>query len=109
VHELAITEGVVDTVIARLGARRVVRVRLRVGRLSAVVPDALRFCFDECARGTTLEGAALEIVEVPIRIRCRSCRREVELDGALPLCPCGSADVDVLGGAELLIHEVEAI
>jgi hydrogenase nickel incorporation protein HypA/HybF len=38
-------------------------VRLRVGRDACVSPDALRFCFDVCTRGTPLEGAALEIVE----------------------------------------------
>jgi hydrogenase nickel incorporation protein HypA/HybF len=40
------------------------RVRLEIGRLSSVMPEAIRFCFDVCARGTALEGAELEIVEL---------------------------------------------
>jgi hydrogenase nickel incorporation protein HypA/HybF len=107
VHELALTDGVVQTVLERLGDRRIVRVRLSIGRLMAVVPDALRFCFDVCTQGTTLEGATLEIDEVPARARCRTCGVEDELPGELPLCRCGSADVDLLCGGELQIQEVE--
>jgi hydrogenase nickel incorporation protein HypA/HybF len=107
VHELALTEQVVEMVRERLGERRVVRVRLEIGRLAAVMPDAVRFCFDVCCRGTSLEGARLEIDEVPGRGACRSCGAEVQLADALPLCPCGSADLHVLDGDQLRIKEVE--
>jgi hydrogenase nickel incorporation protein HypA/HybF len=63
VHELALTEAVVETIVERLGAARVVRVRIDVGALAAVVPEAMRFAFEVVARGTTLEGAVLEIEE----------------------------------------------
>ena len=62
-HELALAESVVDAVIERTGDRHVSVVRLRVGRLAGVVPDALSFCFDLAAAGTPLAGASLEIVE----------------------------------------------
>jgi hydrogenase nickel incorporation protein HypA/HybF len=63
VHELSITRNVVAIVSERAEGQRVTRVRLEIGRLSAVVPDSIRFCFDICAQGTPLEGAELEIVE----------------------------------------------
>ena len=63
-HELAIAESVVATVLERTGGRQVSVVRLRVGRLSGVVPDALTFCFELATAGTPLEGATLEIEEV---------------------------------------------
>ena len=62
-HELSITRNVVAIVSERAEGQRVTRVRLEIGRLSAVVPDSIRFCFDICAQGTPLEGAELEIVE----------------------------------------------
>lgn len=64
-HELSITRNVVAIVSERAVGQRVTRVRLEIGRLSAVVPDSIRFCFDICAQGTPLEGAELEIVERP--------------------------------------------
>ena len=76
------------------------RVRLRVGRLSGVVPDAVRFCFDLVTEGTLAEGAALEIEEPAGRGACRTCGRPTSTcaTGA-PLCECGSADVEVAGRA----------
>ena len=62
-HELALATEVVDICAGRAEGACVLRVRLEVGRLAAVAPDALRFCFDACARGTVVEGAALEIIE----------------------------------------------
>jgi hydrogenase nickel incorporation protein HypA/HybF len=63
VHELSITRNVVAIVSERAAGQRVTRVRLEIGRLAAVVPDSIRFCFDICAQGSVLEGAELEIVE----------------------------------------------
>ena len=107
-HELAISESVVEEVRARVGDARVVRVVLEVGRLAAVAPDALRFSFDVCARGTSLEGSALDIIETSGRARCRRCGLELEVIDVLPFCVCGSADLAVTGH-ELRLREVEVI
>ena len=106
-HELAIAESVVDTVTQRLPGARITRVHLEIGALSGVVPDSIRFCFDLATEGTTLEGAALEITEPPARCRCRACGTEFQPDPPIVLCPCGSADVAVLGGEELKILSVQ--
>lgn len=106
-HELALTESIVATITERLGQARVVRVRLEIGKLMAVLPDAMRFAFEACTSDTPLAGARLEIDEIAARGRCRSCARALALDGVVALCPCGSADVDVLAGRELQIKEVE--
>ena len=106
-HELAIAEGVVDTVTQRLPGARITRVHLEIGALSGVVPDSIRFCFDLATEGTPLEGAALEITEPPARCLCRSCGTEFRPDPPIVLCPCGSADVAVLGGEELKILSVQ--
>jgi hydrogenase nickel incorporation protein HypA/HybF len=106
-HELAITESLVCAVREHVGEAKVTRVRIVIGKLSGVVPDALSFCFDVCAAGTPLEGAVLELEEASARVHCRTCDAESLLDDAIPLCRCGSADVEVLSGRELKIREVE--
>jgi len=55
-HELAITQGVVEAVTERTGRAPVTSVRLRVGRLSGVVPDAMRFCFELVTAGPRWRG-----------------------------------------------------
>ena len=107
-HELAIAESVVDTVLARTGDRQVTTVRLRVGRLAGVVRDALEFSFELASAGTPLEGATLEIEEPEGRLRCRSCGAESPRDDLVLLCECGSADVEVVSGRELEIVRVRA-
>ncbi len=106
-HELAITQSVVDLVAERTRGRRVVAVHVRVGHLSGVVPDSMAFCFDLATVGTPLAGARLEIEEAPGCVRCRTCGTEQELPDTLLLCSCGSADVEVLRGADLQVVSVE--
>jgi hydrogenase nickel incorporation protein HypA/HybF len=106
VHELAIAEEVVALVAARTDGARVTRVVLEIGRLCAVLPDAMRFCFDLATEGTAAEGARLDIVEIPGRGRCRACGAEVVLDRPFGRCRCGGSDLEWLAGEELRVKEV---
>ncbi|MFI5605575.1 hydrogenase maturation nickel metallochaperone HypA [Amycolatopsis sp. NPDC051903] len=108
-HEMSITQSVVDAIVAKLGEQPVRSVRLEIGRLSGVVPDSVRFCFDVLCTGTSLEGAALEIDEPAGRATCRDCGEEFGLDDPILLCPCGSANVEVLAGRQLRIKSVEVV
>ncbi len=106
-HELGITRNIVAIVTEHAGERRVKRVALEIGRLSAVMPDAIRFCFDVCRKGTPLEDAALEILEIPGRGRCLECGTEIALDQPFGRCECGSVRIECIGGEELRIKEME--
>ena len=105
-HELSITQSVVEAVIERTGQAPVAVVRVRIGRLSGVVPDAMLFCFDLVTAGTTLDGARLEIEECDAAAWCRSCLNRFVPTDAILLCPCGSADVELLAGRELAVSSV---
>jgi hydrogenase nickel incorporation protein HypA/HybF len=106
-HELAITESVVEQISQRVGDARVIRVALQIGKLSGVVCESVRFCFEVCVQGTPLAGARLEIDETPGRARCRECGVALEVEDLLTLCRCGSANLEFLSGQELKIREVE--
>lgn len=106
-HELAIAEDVVRTVVERMGDRQVKVVRLRVGRLAGVVPEALTFCFELASAGTALEGAVLAIEDVAGQAHCRTCDADFSLIDAFLLCECGSADVELLSGRDLTVASVE--
>jgi hydrogenase nickel incorporation protein HypA/HybF len=107
VHELAITESVVEAIVDKVGDGPVAGVRLEIGKLSGVVPDSVRFCFEIVAAGTGLQDARLDIDEPPGRAYCRECGDEFGLDDPIMLCPCGSADLEVLSGQQLRIISVE--
>lgn len=106
-HELSITQSLVEAVLDRTGERLVTGVHVRVGRLSGVLPDAMRFCFDLVCDGTPLAGAELVIEEPPGKATCRSCHQDFDMADLLPLCPCGSADIRITSGRELAVTSVE--
>ncbi|MBA2553098.1 MAG: hydrogenase maturation nickel metallochaperone HypA [Geodermatophilaceae bacterium] len=107
-HELSITESIVSAIMERVEGR-IQTVTLIVGRLSGMVPDSVSFCFDICTQGTRLEGATLDIIEMPGRVRCLTCGVEFEPPDAILLCSCGSANLDIVGGQELRIKNVEVV
>jgi hydrogenase nickel incorporation protein HypA/HybF len=80
---------------------------VEVGKLAAVLPDALRFCFGLATENTPLSGAELEIVETAGRARCRDCGAEVALERPFGRCVCQSSDLEWLSGDELKIKELE--
>ena len=108
-HELALTESLVDLVAERTVGRRVVAVHVRVGALSGVVPEAMEFCFDVATAGGPLAGARLVVEGVAGRIACRTCGAEAAAEDLVLLCSCGSADVAVVAGQELTLSRVELL
>ena len=106
-HELGITRNVVAICSEHAHGATVRRVTLEIGQLSAVMPDAVRFCFDVCARGTLLEGATLEIIEVPGSARCCDCGTDVQLAAPYGRCVCGSTNLHLVSGEELKIKDME--
>lgn len=106
-HELAIMQSVVDTVVEKLGDRRVSRVKLEIGELSGVACGALEFCFDVCVHETSLAGAALELATVAGAARCRTCGVESAMAQLGTPCACGSFDRAITRGDELRLAYVE--
>ena len=110
-HELSLAEaliGLVEEECRRFSAGKVRTVRLEIGALAAVEPEALRFCFDVVARGSAAEGSLLDIVTVPGRGRCLDCRQDIEVNELPALCPaCGRTRIDVTAGNVMRLKELE--
>lgn len=107
-HELAVTQSIVEACSERAGGARVLRVTLEIGTLSCVMPDALRFCYEVAVTDTLLEGSELKIIRIPARSRCRDCGLEVTMDDLLSRCACGSVNLErPRGGDGLTIKSME--
>jgi len=110
-HELGIMETAVQMAVdtARAaGARRVLVLRLRIGTLSGVVPEALHFAFDVVCRGTPAEGATLLVETVPAAGWCPDCQAEYAGDDFFSECPrCQKLNGELRRGRELEISSVE--
>ena len=106
-HELGLAQQVVEIAAESSKGARVLCVVLEVGKLAAVLPEALQFCFEAASAGTPVEGARLEIVEVPGVARCRACGGRLQLERPFGRCACGGSDLEWLSGEELRIKELE--
>jgi len=110
-HEASIMESVLETAgaeAAKAGAQRILRIRLRVGILSGVVPDALEFAFEGLKEGTPAAGATLEIEQEPAVFRCLECGARPELFEMSFACPaCGGALIVDHGGGQLELSQLE--
>jgi hydrogenase nickel incorporation protein HypA/HybF len=110
-HELSIMESALNLALeqARLnGAVRVHALRLRIGALSGVVPDALQFAFEALTPGTAAEGAELIIDNVPARFWCQACQCEFQADDMFAECPtCSAPSGDLRAGREMELASME--
>jgi hydrogenase nickel incorporation protein HypA/HybF len=104
-HELSIADAILQIALTHAGDRPIESVEVKLGHLRQVVPDALAFAWTLVSEGTPAEGAQLEMAVVPAAGRCRVCGAESEFDGFPLACQgCGSLDVQLLRGEELLVE-----
>ena len=113
-HELSLATSIVEAVTEQVraaGGGRVAVVTVRIGRLSCVHEDALRFSFDLVREATPLAAATLRVIDVPVAIWCPTCRAEVELPGIQSFaCPvCGTKSGDIRRGRELDLESIELV
>jgi len=110
-HELSIAQGIMDVVEAerrKHGFGAVHVVRLRLGALSGVDEDALRFAFETIRDGTCAAAATLDVASEQGMLTCRKCGARTPADDRPTACPsCGSADLAFEGGMDLDIVSLE--
>jgi hydrogenase nickel incorporation protein HypA/HybF len=111
-HEMGIALQIIEIASASIPRSdvpvQVERVNLKVGKLSAIVPDSLRFCFEIAAKDSPLSGAVLHIEEIPVRARCKECQAEWTIHEPVFRCrQCSSGQLDIISGRELNIESIE--
>ena len=111
-HEMGIATEIVRIVIESIPADltdpKVVRINLKVGKLAAVVPHSLRFCFEIASKETPAEGAELNIEEIAVLAHCNACQHQWQIEDPVFHCPkCDSGSVEMLTGRELDIDSIE--
>jgi hydrogenase nickel incorporation protein HypA/HybF len=110
-HEMSLAEEVlllVEATARRENATRVKLIVLEIGRLSAVEPEALQFCFASVAQGSIAQTAALEIIDTPGVGRCLDCAESVAMSELYGTCPhCGSHRLQATAGTAMRVREIE--
>ncbi len=120
-HELAITQAILDTALRYAERAQVTIIRtlhLRLGELSGLAPDSIQFYFELISQGTRAQGARLFFTRFPPHAKCRRCDavRDLTFDPRewldeftkLDVCACGANDYELDGGTGCFLDEMEA-
>ena len=110
-HELSVVQSIwkiLDEELAKAGGRTLLRVKIVIGDLSGVVPEALDFYLKLLAEERGQDKATFEYVRVPVKFRCSDCGHTFTVDRPMFSCPkCGSTAVKMVSGTEFYIEEIE--
>lgn len=110
-HELSIIQNLFETLEAQAREHQAVRIThvcLSVGPLAGAVPELLKEAFEMYKQGTIADGATIEVVEPPVRVKCRTCGVETEPKDFVLKCPrCDSVEVSLCSGTELFLDKIE--
>jgi hydrogenase nickel incorporation protein HypA/HybF len=107
-HELSYCEGVLEAVERRAAGRTVAAIGVRIGAVHRVVPDAFQQSFTIAAMNGPAAHALATVVVVPVRGHCWDCGSDFDSADPAPACSsCGSLDVAVEGGDEVVLEWLE--
>ncbi|CAH1192246.1 Hydrogenase maturation factor HypA [Candidatus Nitrotoga sp. BS] len=110
-HEMSLAENVlqiIEDTAHKQGYTRVKTVWLEIGQLACVEQASMRFCFDLVMRDSIAHEARLEITDTAGQGRCAQCSIEMPIAALYEACPkCGSYEIQVTGGDEMRVKELE--
>jgi hydrogenase nickel incorporation protein HypA/HybF len=109
-HELSLAQRMVEVMVstaAENGGGKVTGARVIIGELTGVDPETLRFAFDVARRDTLAADCVLEVIRVPLQLKCRSCGREWAGELLEPCPGCATTGHEVRGGRELRLESIE--
>lgn len=110
-HELSLMEQTLTIILdsaQKEKATKIHRLNMRIGEVSGVVPEALRFAFDVTTQGTLAAGAKLDIELVPTLCHCSQCNRDFKpIDLCYQCLECGYLSSQIIQGKEIEIVSLE--
>lgn len=107
-HELSLTQNLLDIALKHAGARQIKQVNLLIGELSDEREEAIRFYWDDLARDTIAQGAQLQFQRVEAEMQCLACGMVLHPDEADALCPtCGSSRLKLLSGDGVRLESID--
>ena len=110
-HEMAIAQGILDIVLktaAEHNGKKVTGVTLRIGQMTQIEPESLKFGFAALSIGSIADGAEITINSMPLVGQCDSCKQQFSIEKYCFLCPyCNSASVTLISGRELAVEYLE--
>ena len=103
-HEMSIVQSLISIVkdeMIKNDATRLRSIRLRIGEMSGIIPEALKTCFEVLTAKSDMKGAVLKMDIAPLIGYCKKCDKEFKIIDYKFLCPeCDASDIDIISGRD---------
>ncbi len=110
-HELALVQGLLNTVIEQAelhNIKKIEKIKIILGEMTAALPEALQFSFEVLSRDTPAQGADLEIENQPLLLQCQECEHIFKPEMLKFTCPkCTGRKTEILKGREIFVEYFE--
>lgn len=107
-HELSLTQTLLEMTLAHANGRKVVGVYLLLGEFSDERPESIQFYWDDISKGTLAEGAELRFQPVAAKMQCQQCDTVFHPDEIVAECPnCKSFRVTLLSGDDIRLAGID--
>jgi len=108
VHEMAVTQSILDIALRHANGARITQLNLVIGDLAGIVDDSVQFYWDIITQGTNAEGSVLNFERISTCFHCHECGHDFEPDGRVFTCPqCESARVTITAGKDFRLESIE--
>lgn len=119
-HEMGVTQAMLNMALEHANGRRITDVYLQAGRMSAIVPESVEVFFEYLSKGTLAEEARLHFEILPVEMTCVDCGRGLDLSEWIAErpqvimqrafargCECGSKALRVTGGVSFGLISID--
>lgn len=107
-HELPVTQSILEIALRHANGRRITDIYLVIGELSSFVDESIQFYWGMIAQGTLAEKAQLHFRRVPAELQCMVCFQKYSPNGQEFVCPsCGSVGAKILAGEEFYLEAID--
>lgn len=106
-HELSITQAILDIALNHAGGAKITDIHLVIGDLTSLVDECIQFYWDIISENTNAVGAILHFKRIPAQAKCEACEREYAIKEEGLLCPyCHSHRVVIITGKEFFVESI---
>ncbi len=110
-HEYSIVQALLnqcEEIAQENEVEKVVKIITKIGVMSGIEIHLFQIAFDTFKEGTMCDGAELVINEQKLKLQCKDCKSEFEVDEVRYYCvECESLNVKVLDGEDMYLMTLE--
>ncbi len=119
---MAITQSLLNIALEHSDGRKITEIHLRIGQMSAIIPDSVEMFFELLSENSPAEGAKLHFEIQPIQMTCQDCGEQADihewrderphrimLEAINAGCTCGSKKLRVSDGVGFNVTSITVL